>query len=72
MEIKSDVKVEWDDAALQRGMRAAVEAHLRSKIAAFRCEEHGETPRLVGEGEAWEIESCCPTSVERATRGLKR
>jgi hypothetical protein len=52
------------------GMRAAVKEHLRSRLADFRCPQHGEPLRLVGEGEALTLEGCCPAAVEAATRTL--
>ena len=54
------------------GMRAAVKEHLRSRLASFRCPEHGEPLRLVGEGEAITLEGCCDVAVEEATRLLSR
>jgi len=57
-------------AARALGMRAAVRAHLQARLAGYRCEEHGEATRLVGEGEELEIEGCCPAAIEQATRGV--
>jgi hypothetical protein len=53
-------------------MRAAVREHLESRLAGFRCPVHGEPLRLVGEGEAIELEGCCDAAVEEATRTLTR
>jgi len=72
MKTKSDVKRDWENAVLQLGMRAAVEQYLREMLERVPCEVHGVTPRLVGEGEAWEIEGCCAAAVERAARELKQ
>jgi hypothetical protein len=73
VKIRADVNAGLSSVSLlELELVPAVRAHLQAKLAGFRCEEHGEAPRLVEDGDDWTIAGCCAASVERASRGFAR